>query len=69
MRRRFAITALLVLLASAATVPATAAAPPDPFYGTLFDDNLNLTRAQRDLDMDHQAAMGSGPSACTSSGR
>ena len=44
----------------AACLPAAAAGATDPFFGTLFDDNANLTREQRALDMDHQAATGLG---------
>lgn len=48
------------LFALAASLPAGAAGATDPFFGTLFDDNPNLTREQRGLDMDHQAAAGLG---------
>jgi hypothetical protein len=33
---------------------------PDPFFGTLFDDHGKLTREQRRIDMDNQAAAGLG---------
>ncbi|HEX8053878.1 MAG TPA: glycosyl hydrolase [Thermoleophilaceae bacterium] len=52
------LTLLIVVLAMC--VPAHAAAAPDPFFGTLFDDNAALTREQRQQDMDRQAAAGIG---------
>ena len=51
---------LVAMLAVLSSLPAAATAAPDPFYGTLFDDNPDLTREQRQQDMARQAEAGIG---------
>lgn len=63
MSRRARLTVFATFVALVACSPSSAfgaGAGPDPFFGTLFEDNANLTQQQRGLDMDRQAATGLG---------
>jgi hypothetical protein len=58
--RRCALAAFWAGLALTACFPAAAAGAPDPFFGTLFDDNMQLTPEQKQLDVSNQAGAGLG---------